>query len=213
MSPPRRKPNASMREQHQRQQEIDGYVGEPDHVRPETGARQVHGVVLVQHPVEDEPHERHAEQHADAGVDQPDAPAVGCALVHADGEALADEPGDDQHHALNAEGDEHRQQRCAGEIAQAVEGRVGGGQRQRDAGGGEQRELPVVGQRLVDAVADAVAAEQQQQHQAGEQKWIVLAYDRNDAVHRCLDIEAHRLLSQPALACHTRPTLTVTHAT
>ena len=116
-------------EQDQREEEINGYVGEPDHVRPETGVGQVHGVVLVQNPIEGEPHERHAEQRTDAGVDQPGASAVGCALVHAHRKALADQPGDDQHHALHAERDEHRQQRCAGEISEAVEGRIGGGQR------------------------------------------------------------------------------------
>jgi len=63
------------------------------------------------------------------------------------------------------------------------------------AGGCEQRQLPVVGQRLVDAVADPVAAEQQQQREAGKDERVVLACDRGDAVHRRLDIEAH--LSQP----------------
>jgi hypothetical protein len=44
-------------------------------------------------------------------------------------------------------------------------------------------------------VPDAVVAEQHEQRQGGEDERIVLAYDRDDAVHRRLDIEAH--LTQP----------------
>src|SRR5439155_10002398 len=89
----------------------------------------------------------------------------------------------------------------AGEIPQAVEGRIGGGERQGDAGGGKERELPVVRQRLVDAVPHAVVAEQQEQHQTRKQEWVVLAYDRDDAVRRRLDVEPHPLLSRPAHVC------------
>ena len=48
-------------------------------------------------------------------------------------------------------------------------------------------------------------------------KGIVLAYDRGDAVHRRLDIEAHLLLSQPALnpppEAHTHPNARYLNAT
>ena len=181
------------RQQHQRQEKIHGDVGEPHHVRLEAGAGEADRVVLVERPIEDQSHERHAEQHADAGVDEAQATAVRRALVHADREALADQPCHDQHHALDAERYEYGQQRGAREVAYAVERRISGRQRQRDAGGGEQGQLPIVRQRFFYALPDAVVAEQDQQRQGSKNERIVLACDRGDAVHRRLDIEAHLL--------------------
>ena len=63
--------------------------------------------------------------------------------VHAGRKAFADQPGDDQHHALDAKGDHARQQRFAGKIAHAVPGRVSRRQGQHDAGGAKKRQLPV----------------------------------------------------------------------
>ena len=67
----------------------------------------------------------------------------GYGLAHAGGKTFPDQPGDDQHHALNAEGDEQRQRRLTGKVTHAVPGRVARRQRQRDAGGPEQRQPPI----------------------------------------------------------------------
>ena len=179
------------RQQQEAQQKIHGNVGEPHHIGFEPGVGKAHGLVLVQRPIEYQPHECDAEQHADAGIDQSKTAAFGVALVQADGKALADQPRHDQHHALDAERDEYGQQRRVGKIADAVEGRVAGRQRKGDAGRGQQCELPIVSKRLLDAEPDAVVAEQDEERQGGKEEWIVLAYDRDDAVHRRLDIEAH----------------------
>jgi hypothetical protein len=71
-------------------------------------------------------------------------------LAHPGGEGLADQPGHDQHHALDAKGDEDGEQRRGGEVAQAVEGGVAGGQGERERRRPEQRQLPVAEQHLLD---------------------------------------------------------------
>jgi hypothetical protein len=105
---------------------------------------------LREQPIEHETDERHAQYHADQSVPRGETSGAGAALVHARGKTLADQPGHDQHHALNAERDQDGKERRRREIAQAVEGRVAGGERQRDGRGAQQRELPVVEHHLLD---------------------------------------------------------------
>ena len=140
-----------------RKQEIERDVGEPAPVGDQSGRpRETDGAVLIEQPVECEARERHAKQHADGGFARREAFARGAALVHARGETLADQPGHDQHHALDAEGDQNRKQRRGGEVAQTVEGRVAGGERQGDGGGAQQRELPVAEHHLFDDFEEPV---------------------------------------------------------
>ena len=90
-----------------RKQEIERDVGEPAPVGDQPGRpRETDGAVLIEQPVERQTGERHAEQHAHGGLARREASARSAALVHAGGEALADQPGHDQHHALDAEGDQ-----------------------------------------------------------------------------------------------------------
>ena len=58
-------------------------------------------------------------------------------------------------------------------------------------------ELPIVSERLLDALPDAVVAEQHKERQGGEEE-DSSAYDRDDAVQRRLDIEAHLPSPEPA---------------
>ncbi len=63
--------------------------------------------------------------------------------VHAAGEAFADQPGDDQHHAVDAEREHEGEHRLAGEILHAVPGGISARERQDEGRTTEQRELPV----------------------------------------------------------------------
>ena len=58
-------------------------------------------------------------------------------------EAFADQPRDDQHHRLNAEGHEQRCDRLTSEILHAVPRPPASGEREQGGSGAEDRELPV----------------------------------------------------------------------
>ena len=114
------------------------------------GPRQIVGRRLpdvgLPGPLQYQRHQRDEEQHTNPRPEQRLQCRVGRARgtfpaqhVHAGGEAFADQPGHDQHHALDAEREHSRQQRLAGEVAHSVPSRPPGRQRQHDASGAKQR--------------------------------------------------------------------------
>jgi hypothetical protein len=82
-------------------------------------------------------------------------PRLGAPRREARGEALADQPGDDQHHTLDAEGDEQRQHRLAGELPHAVPGARARRNGEQESARGEDRELPVGGESRLDGLGEA----------------------------------------------------------
>ena len=82
---------------------------------------------------------------------------AGRALVHAGGEAFADQPGDDQHHALDAER-EHGQHGSPVKLrmpSQVVQPEASDSTKRR---GGQQRQLPIGGEGAVRAPRQAAAS-------------------------------------------------------
>ena len=121
--------------------------------------------------------------------------------THADRKAFPDQPGHDQHHALNTEGDQHGKPGLVGEIAQARPRRVAGRQRQRDARGGQQRELPVREEQILDDPAQpgkkSRASQDQKQNGAGNQKLPVAHYERGDAIYHRHQVNFRHALRLP----------------
>ncbi|NJO33998.1 MAG: hypothetical protein HC869_13510 [Rhodospirillales bacterium] len=89
-------------------------------------------------------------------------------------------------------------QRRGREIAQAVEGRVAGGQRQRDGGGAQQRELPVAEHHLFDDLEQPIeeAGAPQDQEEKARQDGYHAVLRLPDAVDRRDDVEAHHQVSR-----------------
>ncbi len=109
----------------------------------------------MQQPIEDGARNREPQHHSDDGIGR-------CALsfaavhllTHAGGEALADQPSDDQHHGLDSERDHQGQQRLVGEVAHAVPSAPTGCQGQDDGCSTKQRKLPVGEHHLLDHLPD-----------------------------------------------------------
>ena len=83
--------------------------------------------------------------------------AASASLVYPGRETLADQPRDDQHHALDAEGDEERKNRLLREVPHAVPGGPAGRDGQHDARQAKEAQPPVVDERIREALGKPLA--------------------------------------------------------
>ncbi len=89
--------------------------------------------------------------------------------AHAGRKALTDQPGDDQHHAVDAESEHERQHRLPGEVRHAVPGGPAAGERQHDRRRAEHRKLPVGEEHFLDD-APQPRADLEEHHDGGENR-------------------------------------------